>query len=403
MELDINNKRISEKENKLEINNINRIILDILCSEAIRKIKFILHVLKELLKKKTNILHVYLTNDIDHLSTENEKKQIFNSLQDQIELCENDSDYNEMKKKIEKYIDSLSETNEILCQNSPTDRNIKENRNKIIEDGSLLLNIFRKMKKLNFASVLNELNNFKAEESLLLNLNQNVYHKKQIINILKEQIKEQIENTKSKMKYIQGQIEKIEKRKKIFFVKFMLYYIYKEEYVHAKMANYNMNINFKYDSTKKSKEDMEEQLKVYDNINDYIKMFLNKRNDNLQNIHDELVEYYEKERFEKNKQLEETKNEINNSIKSIEMKRNKIVKYEEVNKLREEEEKEKMRKEIDEREFLKEYNKSILFLQDIGRNKIKDYDEKRKKNLKKLAAKKKKKKKIGHKKETYFF
>ncbi|CRH00183.1 conserved Plasmodium protein, unknown function [Plasmodium relictum] len=391
MELEINfkNKNNSEEKKKFEINNINRIILDILCTEAIRKIKFILHILKELLKKKTNILHVYISNSIDHLSTENKQKQIFNSLQDQIELCENETHYNLIKKKIEKYIDSLSETNEILCQNSPTDRNIKENRNKLIEDGTLLLNIFRKIKKLDFSSVLNELNIFKEEQNLLLNLKQSVYHKKQIINILNEQIKEQIESTKKKKKKIEEKIEQIEKRKKIFFVKSMLYYIYKEEYVHAKVSNYNMNISFKYDLTKKSKEKMEEKLKTYDSINDYIKNFLNKRNDHLQNIHDELVDYYKKEKIKKSKELEEINNEINKIIKSIELKKNKIIQYEEVNKSRETEEKTKMKKEIEEKEFLKKYNESILFLQHIGRKKIKDYEEKKKKLKRKIKKKKK--------------
>ncbi|CRG96362.1 conserved Plasmodium protein, unknown function [Plasmodium gallinaceum] len=390
MNLDINFKKKNDLGEKkvIEINNINRIILDILCTEAIRKIKFILHILKELLKKKTNILHVYISNNIDHLSTENKRKQIFNSLQDQIELCENETHYNLIKKKIEKYIDSLSETNEILCQNSPTDRNIKENRNKVIEDGTLLLNIFRKIKKLDFSSVSDELNMFKDEQNLLLNLKQSVYHKKQIINILNEQIKEQIENTKKKKEKIEEKIEQIEKRKKIFFVKSMLYYIYKEEYVNAKVSNYNMNINLKYDSTKKSKETMEEDLKSYESINDYIKMFLNKRNDHLQNIHDELVDYYEKEKIKKNKELEEINNEIYNTIKSIESKKNKIIQYEEVNKLHETEEKTKMKKEIEKKEFLKQYNESILFLQHIGRNKIKDYEEKKKK-LKKKTKKKK--------------
>ncbi|SBT35470.1 hypothetical protein, conserved [Plasmodium ovale wallikeri] len=390
MEVEINNKKALEKETRFEMNNINRIILDILCAEAIRKIKFILHVLKELLKKKTNILHVYITNDIDHLSTENKRKQIFNSLQDQIELCENENDYNNIKKKIEQYINTLSETNEILCQNSPVDRNIKENRDKIIEDGLLLLNIFRKIKKLHFASVLNELNSFKDEQNLLLNLNQNVYHKKQIINILKEQIKEQIENTKNKKKKIQEQIEQIEKKKKIFFVKSMLYYIYKEEYVHACVSNYHMHINFKLHSTKTTKENMEEELKTYDNVNDYIREFLNKRNDSLQAIHDNLVDYYEKEKRKRKEQLDEIKHQVNCSIKDLKMKQDRIEKYEQVNKLWEEEEKEKMRKEIDEKEYLKKFNESVLFLQNIGRSKIKDYDARKKKSLKKKAGKKKK-------------
>ncbi|EWC75796.1 hypothetical protein C923_03505 [Plasmodium falciparum UGT5.1] len=65
-----------EKKIKIEINNINTIILDILCTEAIRKIKFILHILNELLKKKKNILHVYITNKIDHLSTHKKQRQM---------------------------------------------------------------------------------------------------------------------------------------------------------------------------------------------------------------------------------------------------------------------------------------------------------------------------------------
>ncbi|GAW81079.1 hypothetical protein, conserved [Plasmodium gonderi] len=391
MELNINVKKEEEKSTQIEINNINRIILNILCTEAIRKIKFILHVLRELVKKKTNILHVYITHDIDHLSTDNRRKKIFNTLQEEIELCENESDYIVIKNKIEGYINSLSETNEILCQNSPTDRHIKENRNKIIQDGSLLLNVFLKMKRLNFFSVLKALNEFKEEQNLLLNLKQNVYHKKQIVQILKEQIKEQIETTEEKKKKIQEQIEEIEKKKKIFFVKSMLYYIYKKEYVHANVSNHNMNINFKHAFTKESKEKMERELKTYDNINDYIKTFLNKRNDNLQNIHDELVEYYQKERYKRMQQLDETKNEFNNLLKEIQLKQEKIIKYDEVNKLREEQEKEKMRNEIDERGNLKKQNEYILFLQDIGRNKIKVYDERRKKKLKKSAMKKQKK------------
>ncbi|SCP04639.1 conserved Plasmodium protein, unknown function [Plasmodium ovale] len=393
MEVEINNKKALEKETQFEMNNINRIILDILCAEAIRKIKFILHVLKELLKKKTNILHVYITNDIDHLSTENKRKQIFNSLQDQIELCENENDYNKIKKKIEQYINTLSETNEILCQNSPVDRNIKENRDKIIEDGLLLLNIFRKIKKLHFASVLNELNSFKDEQNLLLNLNQNVYHKKQITNILKEQIKEQIENTKNKKRKIQEQIEQIEKKKKIFFVKSMLYYIYKEEYVHANVSNYHMHINFNIHSTKTTKESMEEELKTYDNVNDYIREFLNKRNDSVSvfgSIHDNLVDYYEKEKRKRHEQLDEIKHQVNCSIKDLKMKQDRIEKYEQVNKLWEDEEKKKMRKEIDEKEYLKKFNESVLFLQNIGRSKIKDYDTRKKKKPKKKAGKKKK-------------
>ncbi|SBS83777.1 hypothetical protein, conserved [Plasmodium ovale curtisi] len=456
MEVEINNKKALEKETQFEMNNINRIILDILCAEAIRKIKFILHVLKELLKKKTNILHVYITNDIDHLSTENKRKQIFNSLQDQIELCENENDYNKIKKKIEQYINTLSETNEILCQNSPVDRNIKENRDKIIEDGLLLLNIFRKIKKLHFASVLNELNSFKDEQNLLLNLNQNVYHKKQITNILKEQIKEQIENTKNKKRKIQEQIEQIEKKKKIFFVKSMLYYIYKEEYVHANVSNYHMHINFNIHSTKTTKESMEEELKTYDNVNDYIREFLNKRNDSvsvfgctacrhtvhvnefavssywttlhLQAIHDNLVDYYEKEKRKRHEQLDEIKHQVPpnththvnfpmfdaqhdetfvtvlmpSSIKRITFnftaKTYCILllfpfqeKYEQVNKLWEDEEKKKMRKEIDEKEYLKKFNESVLFLQNIGRSKIKDYDTRKKKSLKKRLERKKNK------------
>ncbi|SBS98968.1 hypothetical protein POVCU1_049870 [Plasmodium ovale curtisi] len=342
----------------------------------------------------------------------------FNSLQDQIELCENENDYNKIKKKIEQYINTLSETNEILCQNSPVDRNIKENRDKIIEDGLLLLNIFRKIKKLHFASVLNELNSFKDEQNLLLNLNQNVYHKKQITNILKEQIKEQIENTKNKKRKIQEQIEQIEKKKKIFFVKSMLYYIYKEEYVHANVSNYHMHINFNIHSTKTTKESMEEELKTYDNVNDYIREFLNKRNDSvsvfgctacrhtvhvnefavssywttlhLQAIHDNLVDYYEKEKRKRHEQLDEIKHQVNCSIKDLKMKQDRIEKYEQVNKLWEDEEKKKMRKEIDEKEYLKKFNESVLFLQNIGRSKIKDYDTRKKKKPKKKAGKKKK-------------
>ncbi|CDO65114.1 conserved Plasmodium protein, unknown function [Plasmodium reichenowi] len=377
-----------EKKIKIEINNINTIILDILCTEAIRKIKFILHILNELLKKKKNILHVYITNKIDHLSTHKKQRQIFQSLQNKIELCENESHYNLIQKQIDEYINSLSETNEILCQNSPTDRNIKENRNKIIEDGSLLLNIFRKMKKKKFSSILNELEKFKDEQNLLINLNQNVYHKKQIINILKEEIKEQMENTKRKRINIENKIKEIEKRKKIFFVKFMLYYIYKKEYVHANVAHYNRNMDFKENAVTKSKENMESELKAYDDINDFIKSFLNKRNDNLQNIHDELIEYYEKEKDQKNAQLDNIKKEIEHSREIIELKKKKIIKYDEINKEREKEEKIKMKKEIENKEFLKKYNECILFLQNVGRNKIKAYDEKMKR--KKKTKKKKK-------------
>ncbi|ETW42087.1 hypothetical protein PFNF135_03585 [Plasmodium falciparum NF135/5.C10] len=250
----------------------------------------------------------------------------FQSLQNKIELCENESHYNLIQKQIDEYINFLSETNEILCQNSPTDRNIKENRNKIIEDGNLLLNIFRKMKKKKFSSILNELEKFKDEQNLLINLNQNVYHKKQIINILKEEIKEQMENTKRKRINIENKIKEIEKRKKIFFVKFMLYYIYKKEYVHANVAHYNRNMDFKENAVTKSKENMENELKAYDDINDFIKSFLNKRNDNLQNIHDELIEYYEKEKDQKNAQLDNIKKEIEHSREIIELKKKKIVK-----------------------------------------------------------------------------
>ncbi|ETB57634.1 hypothetical protein, variant [Plasmodium yoelii 17X] len=329
MEIKTNNNNL-EKETNFEINNINRIILDILCTEAIRKIKFILHVLKEILKKKTNILHVYITNNIDHLATEKKRKQIFNSLQDQIELCENENDYNNIKDKIQEYINSISETNEILCQNSPIDRNIKENRDKIIEDGHLLLKIFKKIKKLDFISVLNELSIFKNDENLLVNLNQNVYHKKQIINILKKQIEELIENTNNKKIRIYEKIEQVEKKKKIFFVKSMLYYIYKKECVQANVSNFNMDIKFKHDLTQTSKENMENELKTYYDINEYIKLFLNKRNDNLQNIHDSLVEYYEKEKIKKIKELEEIKKKVDISILIIQQKREIIVRKKDV-------------------------------------------------------------------------
>ncbi|KEG02248.1 conserved Plasmodium protein, unknown function [Plasmodium vinckei vinckei] len=382
MEIKGNNNNL-EKETNFEINNINRIILDILCTEAIRKIKFILHILKEILKKKTNVLHVYITNNIDHLSTEKKRKEIFNSLQDQIELCENENDYNNIKDKIQEYINSINETNEILCQNSPVDRNIKENRDKIIEDGHLLLKIFKKIKKLDFISVLNELSIFKNDENLLLNLNQNVYHKKQIINILKKQIEELIENTNNKKVKIYEKIEQVEKKKKIFFVKSMLYYIYKKEYVQANVSNFNMDVKFKHDSTQTSKDNMETELTTYYDINEYIKMFLNKRNDNLQNIHDSLVEYYEKEKIKKIKELEEIKKKVDISILIIQQKKEIILKYEQANKAQIEEEKVKLRKEIATKEYLKTYNECVLFLQDIGRNKIRAYEERRKKLMKK--------------------
>ncbi|VWU51906.1 conserved protein, unknown function [Hepatocystis sp. ex Piliocolobus tephrosceles] len=391
METEIkNNNKNFEKEFKVEINNINRIILDILCSEAIKKIKFILHVLKELLKKKTNILSVYLTNDIDHLSTEKQQKQIFNSLQKQIELCENENDYNIIKKKIEDYIDTLSQTNKLLCQNSPVDRNLKENRDKIIEDGSMLLKIFRQIKKLNFSAVLSELNKFKEENSLLMNLKQNVYHKKQIINILNEQIKEQIENTENKKKIIEDKIKEIEKKKKIFFIKFMIYYIYKEEYVHANITNYELTSNYKYDSVKNAKEKMEEELKSYNSINDYIKLFLNKRNDRLQSMYDTLLDYYEKEKFQKNQNLGAIKKKLNSFVKEIEEKRKIIANYEEDNKLREEQEKENIKKEIEEKDYLKKKNEYIMFLQNVGRNKINIYNEKMRKKKKSQQKKIKK-------------
>ncbi|KJP90203.1 hypothetical protein AK88_00051 [Plasmodium fragile] len=391
MELAASGKQELKKNAQIEVNNINRIILNILCAEALRKIKFILHVLRELLQKKKNILHVYITNDIDHLSTENSRKQIFNTLQEGIELCENENDYNVVKKKIEEYIDALSETNEILCQNSPTDRNLKDNRNKIIEDGSLLLNIFVNIKRLNFTSVVKELDAFKEEQNLLLNLRQSVYHKKQIVNILKDQIKEQIETTNKKKKVMQEKIQETEKRKKIFFVKSMLYYMYKKEYVQATASSYEMKMNFKHHSTKETKDMMERDLKCYANINDYIKGFLNKRNDNLQNVHDELVEYYKKEKYKRMQRLEQIKYEFKDSLRAIQLKREQIAKYAQVNKQREEEEKEKMRSEIDEREHLKKHSEYVLFLQDIARSKIKDYEEKRRRKLKKNAAKKKKK------------
>ncbi|GAB66587.1 hypothetical protein PCYB_093720 [Plasmodium cynomolgi strain B] len=391
MELAASGKQEVKKNAQIEVNNINRIILNILCAEGLRKIKFILHVLRELLQKKTDILHAYITNDIDQLSTENSRKQLFNTLQEGIELCENESDYNVIRRKIEEYINALSETNEILCQNSPTDRNLKDNRNKIIEDGSLLLNIFLNMKRLNFASVLKELDAFKEEQNLLLNLRQNVYHKKQIVNILKDQIKEQIETTDRKKKVIQEKIQETERRKKIFFVKSMLYYMYKKEYVQANASSYEMNMNFKHHSTKETKEMMESDLKSYANINDYIKGFLNKRNDNLQNVHDELVEYYKKERRKRMQKLEQIKSEFKDSLREIQLKREQIAKYDQVNKQREEEEKEKMRSEIDEREHLKKHSEYVLFLQDIARSKIKDYEERRRRKLRKNAAKKKKK------------
>ncbi|CAA9988337.1 conserved Plasmodium protein, unknown function [Plasmodium knowlesi strain H] len=390
-QLPVSGKEELNKNAQIQFNNINRIILNILCAEGLRKIKFILHVLRELLQKKKNILHVYITNDIDHLSTEKSRKEIFNTLQEEIELCENESDYHVVKKKIEEYINALSETNEILCQNSPTDRNLKDNRNKIIEDGSLLLNIFLNMKRLNFASVVKELDAFKEEQNLLLNLRQNVYHKKQIVHILKDQIKEQIETTDKKKKVIQEKIQNTERRKKIFFVKSMLYYMYKKEYVQANASSYEMKMNFKHHSTKECKDMMERDLKSYANINDYIKAFLNKRNDNLQNVHDELVEYYKKERRKRMQRLEQIKNEFKESLRAIQLKREQIEKYEQVNKQREEEEKEKMRKEIDEREHLKEHNQYVLFLQDIARSKIKDYEEKKRRRLRKSALKKKKK------------
>ncbi|WBY57284.1 hypothetical protein Py17XNL_000900208 [Plasmodium yoelii yoelii] len=264
-----------------------------------------------------------------------------------------------------------------------------ENRDKIIEDGHLLLKIFKKIKKLDFISVLNELSIFKNDENLLVNLNQNVYHKKQIINILKKQIEELIENTNNKKIRIYEKIEQVEKKKKIFFVKSMLYYIYKKECVQANVSNFNMDIKFKHDLTQTSKENMENELKTYYDINEYIKMFLNKRNDNLQNIHDSLVEYYEKEKIKKIKELEEIKKKVDISILIIQQKREIILKYEQANKAQIEEEKVKLRKEIAEKEYLKTYNECVLFLQDIGRNKIRDYEEKRKKRMKKMQKKKK--------------
>ncbi|CAG9477016.1 unnamed protein product [Plasmodium vivax] len=391
MEVPASGSQEPEKNAPIEVNNINRIILNTLCAEGLRKIKFVLHVLRELLQKKTNILHVYITNDIGHLSTESSRKKVFQTLQEGIELCENESDYDAVKTKIEEYINALSETNEILCQNSPADRNLKDNRNKIIEDGSLLLNIFLKMKRLNFASVVKELDAFKEEQNLLLNLRQNVYHKKQIVHILKEQIKEQIETTDRKRKMIKEKIEETERRKKIFFVKSMLYYMYKKEYVQANVSSYEMNMNFKQHSTRESKEAMERDLKSYGSINEYIKGFLNKRNDSLQNVHDELVEYYQKERRKRMQRLEKIKNEFKDSLRAIQLKREQIATYDQVNKQREEEEKEKMRREIDEREHLKKHSEYILFLQDVARSKIKDYEERRRRKMRKNAAKKKKK------------
>ncbi|SCO67410.1 conserved Plasmodium protein, unknown function [Plasmodium vivax] len=385
MEVPASGSQEPEKNAPIEVNNINRIILNTLCAEGLRKIKFVLHVLRELLQKKTNILHVYITNDIGHLSTESSRKKVFQTLQEGIELCENESDYDAVKTKIEEYINALSETNEILCQNSP------DNRNKIIEDGSLLLNIFLKMKRLNFASVVKELDAFKEEQNLLLNLRQNVYHKKQIVHILKEQIKEQIETTDRKRKMIKEKIEETERRKKIFFVKSMLYYMYKKEYVQANVSSYEMNMNFKQHSTRESKEAMERDLKSYGSINEYIKGFLNKRNDSLQNVHDELVEYYQKERRKRMQRLEKIKNEFKDSLRAIQLKREQIATYDQVNKQREEEEKEKMRREIDEREHLKKHSEYILFLQDVARSKIKDYEERRRRKMRKNAAKKKKK------------
>ncbi|EDL45699.1 hypothetical protein, conserved [Plasmodium vivax] len=280
MEVPASGSQEPEKNAPIEVNNINRIILNTLCAEGLRKIKFVLHVLRELLQKKTNILHVYITNDIGHLSTESSRKKVFQTLQEGIELCENESDYDAVKTKIEEYINALSETNEILCQNSPADRNLKDNRNKIIEDGSLLLNIFLKMKRLNFASVVKELDAFKEEQNLLLN---------------------------------------------------------------------------------------------------------------LQNVHDELVEYYQKERRKRMQRLEKIKNEFKDSLRAIQLKREQIATYDQVNKQREEEEKEKMRREIDEREHLKKHSEYILFLQDVARSKIKDYEERRRRKMRKNAAKKKKK------------
>lgn len=49
-----------------------------------------------------------------------------------------------------------------------------------------------------------------------MQLNQNVYHKKQIINILKKQIEELIENTNNKKIRIYEKIEQVEKKKKYF-------------------------------------------------------------------------------------------------------------------------------------------------------------------------------------------
>ncbi|KMZ86663.1 hypothetical protein PVBG_04999 [Plasmodium vivax Brazil I] len=361
MEVPASGSQEPEKNAPIEVNNINRIILNTLCAEGLRKIKFVLHVLRELLQKKTNILHVYITNDIGHLSTESSRKKVFQTLQEGIELCENESDYD------------------------------ADNRNKIIEDGSLLLNIFLKMKRLNFASVVKELDAFKEEQNLLLNLRQNVYHKKQIVHILKEQIKEQIETTDRKRKMIKEKIEETERRKKIFFVKSMLYYMYKKEYVQANVCSYEMNMNFKQHSTRESKEAMERDLKSYGSINEYIKGFLNKRNDSLQNVHDELVEYYQKERRKRMQRLEKIKNEFKDSLRAIQLKREQIATYDQVNKQREEEEKEKMRREIDEREHLKKHSEYILFLQDVARSKIKDYEERRRRKMRKNAAKKKKK------------
>lgn len=61
----------------------------------------------------------------------------------------------------------------------------------------------------------------------------------------------------------------------------MLYYIYKKEWIQANVSNFNMDIKFKHDLTQTSKENMENELKTYYDINEYIKMFLNKRNDNV--------------------------------------------------------------------------------------------------------------------------
>lgn len=371
METELRNENNeNEKKVQLKINSINKIILNILCSEAIRKIKFILHILKEMVKKKTNVLNAYLNTKIDNLATDKDQKKTFYALQNKIEKCENAHEYNLLKQEIDKYIDSLKEQNEILCQNSPEDRNLKENRNKIIQDGVVLLNILRNLRKLDFLAVTNELHSFKDEQNLLINLKESVFHKRQIISILKEQIKEQIENTARKKEKIEKNIELIEKEKKIFFVKSMLYYIYKNEYVQANVFNYNINMSFKTNLQKQNQDKLEDTLDTYENINSYIQNHLNKRNDHLQHIHDELVEYYEKEKLEKDKIIQQLEQDIKKSIENIELKKNKIKKYEETIKNLETIEKNKLQKEIEEREFKKKYNESILFLQYIGRKKI---------------------------------